>query len=166
KHPCYRELIESVTDVLSDHPRVLYISGHDHGLQLIQDGTFTQVVSGSGAKTSDIRTASDLRYRFGQQGVTVMDFLTNGETKVSFYVVDKDLIRKDFETSLVDGKGVHETQPPAMLLQSIQIENIKESPLGTGKTSLAPLTTYLHKILGHLAGRGDLLAWFGLETIN
>lgn len=107
KHPCYRELIESVTDVLSDHPRVLYISGHDHGLQLIQDGTFTQVVSGSGAKTSDIRTASDLRYRFGQQGFTVMDFLTNGETKVSFYVVDKDLIRKDFETSLVDGKAVH-----------------------------------------------------------
>ncbi|TYR36247.1 hypothetical protein FXV77_10050 [Sphingobacterium phlebotomi] len=107
KHPRYRELIESVTNAFGSHPSVIYVAGHDHGLQLIQDDTFTQVVSGSGAKTSNIRTASDLRYRFGQQGFTVMDFLTNGETKVSFYIVDKDLIRKDFEASLVDGKAVH-----------------------------------------------------------
>jgi tartrate-resistant acid phosphatase type 5 len=107
KHPHYRELIESVTDALGNHPRVIYVSGHDHGLQLIQDDTFTQVVSGSGAKTSNIRMASDLRYRFGQQGFTVMDFLTNGEMKVIFYIVDNAQVRKDFEASLVDGKVVH-----------------------------------------------------------
>lgn len=107
KHPRYRELIESVADAVGNHPRVTYVSGHDHGLQLIQDGTFTQMVSGSGAKTSDIRSASDLRYKFGRQGFTVMDFLTNGETKVSFYIIDKGLVRKDFEAAIMDGKAVH-----------------------------------------------------------
>lgn len=53
-----------------------------------------------------------------------------------------------------------------MLLKNIQIENIKESPLGTGNISLAPLTTYLHKILGNLGGRRHLLPWFGLEMIK
>src|SRR5690606_32409264 len=100
KHPHYRELIESVTDALGNHPRVIYVSGHDHGLQLIQDDTFTQVVSGSGAKTSNIRMASDLRYRFGQQGLTVMDFLTHGETKVSFYIVNKDLRSEEHTSEL------------------------------------------------------------------
>lgn len=106
KHPRYRKLIKSVTGVLSNHPRVIYVSGHDHGLQLIQDGTFTQIVSGSGAKTSNIRTASDLQYRFGQQGFTVLDFLKDGGAKVSFYIIDKGLVKKDFEASLGDGKTV------------------------------------------------------------
>lgn len=106
-HPHYRELIDSVTNVLSVHPRVTYISGHDHGLQLIQNGAFTQIVSGSGAKSSDIRTASDLQYKSSRQGFTVIDFLTNGATKVSFYIVDNDLVRKDFEASLRDKHAVH-----------------------------------------------------------
>lgn len=53
-----------------------------------------------------------------------------------------------------------------MLLKDIQIENLQESPLGTGHISLAPLTTYLHKILDSLGGRRHLLPWFGLEMIK
>src|SRR5690606_33897912 len=100
KHPTYRELIQSVTKVLQDHPQVIYISGHDHGLQFIQDERFTQVISGSGAKTSHISKAKDLHYKHGQQGFAVMDFLQNGQIRVSFYIVDQDLVTKDFETVL------------------------------------------------------------------
>lgn len=102
KHPVYRELTESVTDILHDHPNVIYISGHDHGLQLIQDGKLTQIISGSGAKTSHIRKAKDLRYRYGRQGFTVLDLLQNGHLKLSFYIVDNGHVRKDFETLLTE----------------------------------------------------------------
>src|SRR5690606_30741889 len=53
-----------------------------------------------------------------------------------------------------------------MLLKNVQIETLQESPLGTGNISLAPLATYLHKILDSQDGRRHLLPWFGLEMIK
>jgi hypothetical protein len=53
-----------------------------------------------------------------------------------------------------------------MLLKNVQIENLQESRLGTGNTSLVPLAAYLHKILGSEGGRRHLLPWFGLEMIK
>lgn len=98
KHPNYRELIASVTEICNDHPNVIYISGHDHGLQLIRNDKFTQVVSGSGAKTSHIRSAPDLQYRHGQQGFTTIDFFTNGDLTISFYIIKNGHVIKDYET--------------------------------------------------------------------
>lgn len=97
RHRTYRALIDSVTDVFSNHPRVTYIAGHDHGLQLIQEKNFMQIVSGSGAKSSYIRGAPNLHYRSGKQGFVVLDILINMELVISYYVVENGIVRKDFE---------------------------------------------------------------------
>ena len=100
KHPVYRELISSVTEIGNKHPNLLYISGHDHGLQFIKKGNFTQIVSGSGAKTSQIRSASDLLYKHGQQGFTTIDILRNGDLLIGFYMVQNGEVKQGFSTTI------------------------------------------------------------------
>lgn len=107
-HPAYQQLIESVTGALRFHPRVIYISGHDHGLQLIHDSNFTQIVSGSGAKTSRIQKRQDLLYKFEQQGFTVLDCLDSGDIIIRFYIVEKGAVNKDSEILLRQGKIIDE----------------------------------------------------------
>src|SRR5690606_9611829 len=55
-HPLYRELINDVTRTTKDFSNLIFVAGHDHGLQMIQDNNFIQIVTGSGAKRSHIRS--------------------------------------------------------------------------------------------------------------
>ncbi|MGO1244641.1 MAG: metallophosphoesterase [Sphingobacterium sp.] len=101
-HRQYRELIDSVTTLMAKRNNVIYASGHDHGLQLIREGSFTQIVSGSGAKTSSIGHANDLHYRHGAQGFTVVDVYTDGRAKISYFINQAGDVNKDYEDWLIE----------------------------------------------------------------
>ena len=107
KDPIYHSLIDSVTQALGKHPRVLYISGHDHGLQFIQHQGLTQIVSGSGSKTSAIRKGPGIRYRYGQQGFTVADFMRDGSLHIRFYKVEGGQVKQAFEQTLYTNKSTN-----------------------------------------------------------
>ena len=99
KHPLYADLIQRVTSITKDHPRVLFISGHDHGLQYISSGNIRQIVSGSGSKQSDIHQRKPLKYGYNKQGFCVVDIMENDDIRVTFYIdKPKNTLTKDFET--------------------------------------------------------------------
>ncbi|WP_437921946.1 metallophosphoesterase [Sphingobacterium sp. LRF_L2] len=89
KHPIYRDLIKRMTKLLHDHPNVILVSGHDHGLQYIESDNLRQIVSGSGAKTSMITNAKDLLFRYEKQGFCILDYYSNGHLNVKFYTYEK-----------------------------------------------------------------------------
>lgn len=101
-HRQYRKLIDSVTSLMEKHENVIYASGHDHGLQLIREGDFTQIVSGSGSKTSSIRHANDLHYKHGSQGFTMVDIYTDNRAKVSYFINKEGEVKKDYEEWLIE----------------------------------------------------------------
>ncbi len=99
KHPAYADLRSRVLEICKDHPNLIYVAGHDHGLQYIVKDSLYQVVSGSGAKTSEIRKDKTLKYRYNKQGFCVLDCLDNGAIAVQFYIDEpEEALTKSFET--------------------------------------------------------------------
>src|SRR5690606_21499399 len=99
KHPIYQDLTNRVTDATADHQKVLFVAGHDHGLQYIEQDKIRQVVSGSGSKQSDIHQREPLKYGYNRQGFSVIDFLDNQKVRLTFYIDSpRDSLTKSYET--------------------------------------------------------------------
>ncbi len=101
KHPLYSNLIVRVTEISKLHPNLIFVSGHDHGLQYIDKKGMHQIVSGSGAKISQIRKDETLKFRYNKQGFSVIDCLDNGDLRIQFYIEEpQDSLRKAFEAEI------------------------------------------------------------------
>ena len=95
-HPEYTDLITEVTSVFKPFPNTIYVSGHDHGLQLIQDKNITQVVSGAGSRASHIHKGKHLLYKGEQKGFVILDQLEDRNIKMTYYVCDKEEIKESY----------------------------------------------------------------------
>lgn len=100
RHPVYKRLIQDVTTIADKHKSVVFVAGHDHGLQYIVDENFTQIVTGSGAKKSHIAKHHTQKFASNRQGFCIVDCLDNKTYHVTFYNVEADVVNKSFETSI------------------------------------------------------------------
>jgi hypothetical protein len=73
-HWAYQEFADSLTSVLVKH-EAMYLSGHDHSLQLVELSDRTiQVVSGSAGKETWVASSGpDLHYSAGKPGFARFD---------------------------------------------------------------------------------------------
>lgn len=94
-HPIYKNLIDKVTEITRKHKNVLFLAGHDHGMQYIEEQHIRQIVSGSGSKTSFVQKGKDLLFRSENQGFCIVDCLEDESLSVQFYIY------KDHEATLV-----------------------------------------------------------------
>lgn len=97
-HPIYQDLISDLKNTVVNHKNIVFVSGHDHGLQFINHGDFNQIVSGSGSKTSYIRNHKNLMYKYQQQGFSVLDEMDDNTLIISFYIHERNEIKKSFQT--------------------------------------------------------------------
>lgn len=95
-HPDYKHLKRKVTDVFEDFPNLIYIAGHEHGLQFIKNRNQYQIVSGSGAKSSYIKKSRNLLYKNSIQGFVTVDKMKDQSTKVTYYTYADHGIKEDF----------------------------------------------------------------------
>jgi len=99
-HPVYKNLIQKVTAITEKYPQVIFISGHDHGLQFIEKNNKTQIVSGSGSKTSMIYKGKGLVYAYEKQGFCTLDLLDNSDLLLRYYIYENDTATQTFEKHL------------------------------------------------------------------
>lgn len=99
-HPDYRYLRRKVNEVFKGFPNLIYVAGHEHGLQLIKDEGQYQIVSGSGAKKSYIKKGKDLLYKNSLQGFVTVDMMADRSTKVTYYIYDNNGAKPDFTYSI------------------------------------------------------------------
>lgn len=95
KHPAYKDLIKSVNGVFGDYPNVTYVSGHEHGLQLIKNNQL-QIVSGSGAKVTDAKKGKGTLFNHSEHGFVVADQLQNNDMRYDYYVYADTGVKKVF----------------------------------------------------------------------
>jgi len=100
KHPQYQAMIDAISGVVKGHPNVIYVSGHDHSLQLIQDSSYNYIVSGSGSKNSRVSKGKNSIYASPASGFVLLEISKNKNVQASVYIVDADSVKKDF-TSLI-----------------------------------------------------------------
>ena len=110
KHPFYQEMIYDVEHVIKGHPNVIYVSGHEHTLQMIQDSSYNYIVSGSGSKTSRVSKSRNTLFAASENGFVTLQVLKNKTVRANFYTVNGDSVKKAFTQNILDFSKVPKSQ--------------------------------------------------------
>ncbi|HEX6846485.1 MAG TPA: metallophosphoesterase, partial [Chitinophagaceae bacterium] len=123
-HPNYENMINQVTTVVKSHPHPVFVAGHDHGLQMIQDSNLNYIVSGGGCKINRVSQGKNSLYAESVRGFAVMEVSTNKNVTVSFYTVT-DSVRNSFGTTLLNFSSLPEPTGDSAIQRDVNIPNIK-----------------------------------------
>ncbi len=89
-HPLYRIMMQMINEAFAGDPNVIHVSGHEHGLQFIRDGDFTQVVSGSGAKRAVVKKGKNSLFAQSVGGYVTVDQMDDKSLNFTYYANTKD----------------------------------------------------------------------------
>ena len=102
KHPHYQEMITAFESVVKGHKNVIFVSGHEHSLQLIKDTNYINIVSGSGSKKSRVSKSRNTVFASGDYGFATLDVLKNKSVRSTFYNVDGDNVKEVYSQNILD----------------------------------------------------------------
>ncbi len=103
KHPVYQDMISQFNRVLKGHPHVIRAHGHEHNLQLIQNDSLLQIVSGSGSKVQRVSPGGDAKYIAQKLGFAEILVSDSKYVRVKFFEVDgPDSVRTGYDEIVGD----------------------------------------------------------------
>ncbi len=109
KHFLYKDMINKVGGAFEGFPNIVYMAGHEHGLQLIKN-KWLQVVSGSGAKQTHAKKGKHSLFAASRQGYVIADLLANNNLRFNFYI-NKDNRSEQVFSYEMPYTAVNEEQP-------------------------------------------------------
>lgn len=114
KHPNYQNMVNQISGVAKSHPNLVFVAGHEHTLQLIQDSSFSYIVSGGGCKTGRVSKSKKSPFVAEKTGFVVLEISKNKTLRSTFYTVepgstpDADSVRNAFSTVLLNFSKIPE----------------------------------------------------------
>ena len=119
-HPLYRKMIKGIESAIPADAPVVFVSGHDHTLQLIRDQARHYVVSGAGAKENRVKKGRKSLFASNLNGYSVIEVMQNGTVRLNFY--DDQSAQPIFSQTLLNlaeyrrqqQQHAAEPRPPAM----------------------------------------------------
>ncbi|NLR62094.1 BamA/TamA family outer membrane protein [Chitinophaga polysaccharea] len=87
-NPRYQQMIKGVEEALKPHGPVVFVSGHDHTLQLIRDQQNAYIVSGSGAKHNRVKKGTKSQFASTANGFSTVELLSDGTVRTQYYFAD------------------------------------------------------------------------------
>ncbi len=102
KHPLYQAMINDIENVVKGHTNVIYVAGHDHSLQLIQDSAYNFIVSGAGSKNSRVSKGTHSLYASPMNGFWTLEVSKNKNVKATVYTVDGDSVKMGYSGQILD----------------------------------------------------------------
>lgn len=85
RHPEYKDYIRKLDPVLSTHPYVVRVSGHEHALEYIIQNDQHYIVSGAASKHTQIRKGPGSQFDDEGTGFAVLEVLKNGKVWLKFF---------------------------------------------------------------------------------
>ena len=107
----YDELMKRLETLAVDSEKLVFVSGHEHTLQYIEEGRIKQIVSGSGTKESYATLSDNGLFSYGKQGFAKLVVYRDGSSWVQYFsavngepkpIYQKEIIppnAPDFDTS-------------------------------------------------------------------
>lgn len=136
RHPVYKGFSRAVDSILKRHPYTIRVSGHEHSLQLIKQDDQFYIVSGAGAKYSDLSKGEDMLYGTSKTGFGVIDVSKRGGVYVSFYSSMNDTATHAlYRTNL----PAFDTTPPKPKVY--EVKNFPDSIVKAGNKKLTANST-------------------------
>lgn len=99
-NPQYQNMIKGVEEAFKPHGPVVFVSGHDHTLQLIKDKPNTYIVSGSGAKNNRVKKGGKSLYATSENGFSALEVMSDGTVSAQYFLA-KDLSAPAFSDTVL-----------------------------------------------------------------
>lgn len=81
----YNDLVNRLENLATENGNIVFVSGHEHTLQYIDNGNIKQIVSGSGSKTSQVNLKYHGIFAYGLQGFAVLTVFKDGSSWVQYF---------------------------------------------------------------------------------
>lgn len=101
-HPLYQNMITKIEEVVKGHKNVIFVAGHEHSLQLIQDSSINYIVTGSGSKATRVYKNRKSLFASDKHGFATLEITNNKVVHNTFYTVEGEKITKVFQKDLLD----------------------------------------------------------------
>ncbi|MGB1042288.1 MAG: ShlB/FhaC/HecB family hemolysin secretion/activation protein [Tenacibaculum sp.] len=86
----YTDFVEQVKTIATEHQKnIVFVSGHEHNLQYIEQDGFKQVISGSGSKQSAALAGYGAQFTYGNHGYAILNYYTDGSAVIEYYAANK-----------------------------------------------------------------------------
>lgn len=103
KHPVYQNMISEFNKVLRGHPHVIRVHGHEHNLQLIQNDSLIEVISGAGSKSQRVSPGGDAKFISQSLGFAELQVADSKLVRVKFFeVTNKDSVKTRYDELITD----------------------------------------------------------------
>ena len=103
KHPVYQNMITEFNKVLKGHPHLIRVHGHEHTLQLIQNDSLIEVISGAGCKTQRVSPGGDAKFIAQTLGFAELQVADSKLVRVKFFeVTNKDSVKLRYNELITD----------------------------------------------------------------
>jgi hypothetical protein len=89
-HSDYREQRAALLAAAKKNGRFIFVAGHEHALEYIENEGQKFIVSGSGSKNSPVKLGKGAEFVSGSSGFSTIQFYEGGETWTQFYEVTPD----------------------------------------------------------------------------
>ncbi len=110
KHPFYQAMMRDIEPVIKSHPNVIYVAGHEHTLQLVQDSGYNYIVSGSACKSNRVSDSRNTIFASSNTGFAMLQVSKNKNVVASFYGVDGDSSKQLFTKNILDFSKLPEAE--------------------------------------------------------
>ena len=118
QHPFYQSMVHDIEEVIKGNPNVIYVAGHEHGLQMIQDSGYNYIVSGGGCKMNRVSKSRKSKYAAESTGFVTLQVSKNKNVTVNFYEVEGDSVKNAYTNNILDFSKVPEL--PADTLREVE----------------------------------------------
>lgn len=81
----YNKLMSRLETIAYESENLVFVSGHEHSLQYIENERIKQIVSGSGAKESYAQLSNNGFFSYGKQGFAELTVYKDGSSWVTIY---------------------------------------------------------------------------------
>ncbi|MEM8907977.1 MAG: BamA/TamA family outer membrane protein, partial [Bacteroidota bacterium] len=89
-YPAYREMKKKILAAAKKNGNFIFVSGHEHNLQYIEEERQQFIVSGSGSKLAPSKIIKGSEFAASRSGFAQLDFHTDGSTWLTFWSVDEE----------------------------------------------------------------------------
>ncbi len=101
QHTYYRMLIERLKTLTKDEEQVIFVSGHEHNMQYIEDDGIKQLISGSGSKVEEVRAVQPTSYSLGELGFATLKIYDNQQVDVAIHKMTENGNEITFQKTVV-----------------------------------------------------------------
>ncbi len=91
-HPKYKAIMKAIVSAMDASENVVFASGHEHSLQLIQKGKHHFVVSGSGAKTTHLKEGKST-FGKSERGFVALEY-QRGQASIKYWGTEGGLLHE------------------------------------------------------------------------